>query len=85
MADGNLEPRVAVLEQIALDTQRALDRMERRFDGLETRLETRFGALERRIEALDKREHTNFLWLLAIMLGGYASMFATMAHGFKWI
>lgn len=71
MADGNstpnLEPRVAVLEQIAADTRDALAR------------------IERRIEALDKRQHTDFLWLLAIFLSGYASMLGVMARGFKWI
>ena len=74
----NLEPRVAVLEQIALDTQRALDRIERRFDVFEGRIETRIVALER-------RQHTDFLWVLAIMLGGYAGMLGAMARGFHWI
>jgi len=74
----NLEPRVAVLEQIALDTQRALDRIEKRLNVFEERI-------DRRLETLDRRQHTDFLWMLAIMLGGYAGMLASMAHGFKWI
>ena len=74
MADGNLEPRVAVLEQIAADTR----------DGL--------ARIERRLEALEKRQHTDFLALLTIMLsgfvamlGGFAGVLGVMAHGFKWI
>lgn len=70
----NLEPRVAVLEQIAADTRSALARIEHRLD------------------ALDKRQHTDFLALLTIMLsgfvamlGGFAGLFGVMAHGFKWI
>lgn len=41
--------------------------------------------IERRLDALDKRQHTDFLWLLAIFLGGYASMLGVMSRGFKWI
>lgn len=70
----NLEPRVAVLEQIAADTRGALDR------------------IDRRLEALEKRQHTDFLALLTIMLsgfvamlGGFAGTLGVMAHGFKWI
>jgi hypothetical protein len=107
MADGNstpnLEPRVAVLEQIAADTRDALIRIEHRFDTTDKRIEavgaqfeTRFNAferwydgrldsLERRFEALDKRQHTNLLWLLTGYLAGYAGMLGVMAHGFHWI
>lgn len=70
----NLEPRVAVLEQIATDTRSALERIERRLD------------------AFEKRQHTDFLALLTIMLsgfvgmlGGFAGMLGAMAHGFHWI
>jgi len=40
--------------------------------------------IERRIEALEKRQHTDFLWMLGIMLTGFSVMFGVMAHGFKW-
>ena len=70
----NLEPRVAVLEQIAADMRDALAR------------------IERRLEALDKRQHTDFLWLVSLIIGGWATTFAgfagvlgVLAHGFKWI
>jgi hypothetical protein len=63
----SLEPRVAVLEHIAAETVRALDR------------------LERRLEALDKRHHTDFLWMLSLQLGSLAALLGVMAHGFKWL
>ena len=114
MPDGNptpnLEPRVAVLEQIAVETRDALlridrrldaiehdvkpalarlegrfDSMESRFSSLERHFDARFGSLERRMDTLERRQHTDFIALLTIMLGGYASMLGVMAHGFHWI
>lgn len=106
MPDGNstpnLEPRVAVLEQIAVETRDALLRIDRRLDGIERDIkpllglpqsyldlgrhcDARFDSLERRMDALERRQHTDFIALLTVMLGGYASMLGVMAHGFHWI
>lgn len=41
-AAPSLEPRVAVLEQIARDTLRTLERFDRRFETLEARMDRHF-------------------------------------------
>jgi hypothetical protein len=74
----------------------AIDRIERhfdkRFDGLEhridlidERIEKRFASFEQRIEVLGTRHHTDFLWLITVLLGGAVGLLGVMAHGFKWI
>ena len=88
MADPNIpniDARVAVLERIASDTRELLA-------DLRSEMRQGFDRIDRRMEALGKRQHSDFLWLLTIMLGGYASTLAgfagvlgVMAHGFKWI
>jgi hypothetical protein len=76
-----MESRVAVLEQIARTTTAALERLDRRFD-----------AVERRMDALATEQRADFRWLLGIMLGGFsamlggfAAMLGVMAHGFHWL
>jgi hypothetical protein len=69
-----MESRVAVLEQIARDTARALDRIERRMDGL-----------DRRIDTLAHEHHAEFRWLLGMILGTTGAMLGVMAHGFHWL
>jgi len=78
---GDMESRVAVLEEIARNLAAGQDRMERRFD-----------AFERRLDTLSARHHADFRWLLGIMLGGFGAMFGgfaamlgVMAHGFHWL
>lgn len=79
MAD--LEPRVAVLEQIARDTRDMLARMEGRFDRIETRLD--------RIEA---RQGEDFRFLVrliitqgVLMIGGFAAVLGVIARAQHWI
>lgn len=72
MADT--ESRLAVLEQIARDTQRALERIEHRLD-----------LMEQRTENLGNREDRHFLWLLSFQIAGFAALLGVMAHGFNWI
>ena len=78
---GEMESRVAVLEQIARGTSASLERLERRFD-----------AVDRRFDALTAEHRGDFRWLLGIMLGGFGmtlggfgAMLGVMAHGFHWL
>ena len=85
---GEMESRVAVLEQIARGTSASLERLERRFDGVERRFEAvdrRFDAMDRRFDALAAEHRGDFRWLLGIMLGGFGAMLGVMAHGFHWL
>jgi hypothetical protein len=79
--DSGMEARVAVLEHIAQTTAAAIDRIERRLEGL-----------ERRIDAVNSEQRADYRWLLGIMLGGFATMLGgfagllgVMAHGFHWL
>ncbi len=70
----SMEARVAVLEQIARTTSGALERIERRLD-----------SVDRRIDAVVTDQRADFRWLLGIMLGGFGAMLGVMAHGFHWL
>ncbi len=76
-----MESRVAVLEQIARNTAATLERIERRFD-----------MLDRRIDMLTARQQADFRWLLGVRFGGFSATIAgfaatlgEMAHGFHWL
>ncbi|MGA8194420.1 MAG: hypothetical protein WB902_13715 [Acetobacteraceae bacterium] len=69
-----MEARVAVLEQIARTTSAALERIERRLD-----------SMDRRIDVVVTDQRADFRWLLGVMLGGFGAMLGVMAHGFHWL
>jgi hypothetical protein len=78
---ASMEARVAVLEQIARTTSAALERIERRLD-----------SMDQRIDAIVSDQRADFRWLLGIMLGGFTAMLGgfgamlgVMAHGFHWL
>jgi hypothetical protein len=70
----SMEARVAVLEQIARTTTAALERIERRLD-----------SMDRRIDTVVTDQRADFRWLLGAMLGGFGAMLGVMAHGFHWL
>ena len=78
---ADMESRVVVLEQIARTTSASLERIERRFD-----------AVERRMDMLAANQQADFRRLIGIMLGGFGTMLGAycalhgvMAHGFHWL
>jgi len=78
---SDLESRVAVLEQIARTTTAVLERLERRFD-----------AADQRMDSIIREQRADFRWLLGVMLGGFTAMLGgfgamlgVMAHGFHWL
>jgi hypothetical protein len=78
---GSMDARVAVLEQIARTTAATLERMERRLD-----------SMDRRIDTVIADQRADFRWLLGVMLGGFGvmlggfgAMLGVMAHGFHWL
>jgi len=73
-----IEARVAVLEQIALSTEQALKELRADIRQLGDRQDRYF-------QALLTRQDRQFLWLLSIMLGSWATLLGVMAHGFHWI
>jgi hypothetical protein len=72
--DVPMEARVAVLEQIAKNTEKVLERLDARMDRLESRM-----------ERVEDRQSSDFKWLLAFGMGSTGFLFATMAHGFHWL
>jgi hypothetical protein len=80
--------RVAVLQQITRTTVARLERIERRFNGVDRRLEAfdrRFEGLDCRIDALTMTHRADFRWLLEILVGGFGAMLGVMANGFRWL
>ena len=81
MTAADLPARVAMLEEIARGIKAVLERIERRLDGIDLRLDW-----------FSREHNAQFRWLLGIMLGGFALTFsafagllAVMAHGFHWL
>lgn len=50
-----------------------------------TRVETAMESLVHDVREIKSDIKSDFRWLLGIILGGNAGMFALMAHGFHWI
>jgi len=91
----DIDRRVAVLEQIAADTREVLQDIRAELRGLREDTNREIGGLRaeigglrtdmnRRFEANEARQWSNFRWLLGVMLGGYAGLFALIAHGLHW-
>lgn len=49
-----------------------------------TMVETALEVLVRDVGEMKKDMKSDFRWLLGIIVGGNAGLFALMAHGFKW-
>jgi len=64
---------MAVLKQIASNTQAMLERMDHRLDRMESRL-----------DRVEDRLWSNFLWLLGTGIAAFGALFAAMGHGFHW-
>ena len=78
-ADGgrypsDMESRVAVLEQIARSTTAALERLERRFD-----------TMDQRMDSVMREQRADFRWLLGLILAQTGALLGVMAHGFHWL
>ena len=73
--------RVAVLEEIARHTAETLDRIDRRLDALDQRLDSRLEALERRIMDVDRRFDTR----LDAMDRRIAGLDQRMDTHFRWL
>jgi hypothetical protein len=71
---SDMESRVAVLEQIARTTTAGLERLERRFD-----------TLDQRMDSFMREQRADFRWLLGIILGSSGALLGVMAHGFRWL
>jgi tetrahydromethanopterin S-methyltransferase subunit G len=114
---GDMEARVAVLEQLARVTAASLERIELRLDTglthaddrmdrIERRLDTaltqaddrmnrtddRMARIERRLDMLWGDQHSDFRWLLGMLVAGTGTILAcllgllgVMAHGFHWL
>lgn len=73
-AISDLAPRVAVLEEIARGLKVAIDRMDRRFDALESAQRSDFRWL---LGAM--------IGGFSATLAGFAAVLGVLAHGFHWI
>jgi hypothetical protein len=71
---GDMEARVAVLEQIARTTAASLERIERRMD-----------TIDRCFVGLAAEQRSDFRWLLGMMLGTTGTLLGVMARGFHWL
>jgi hypothetical protein len=86
---GDMENRVAVLEQIAATIVASMERIERRMDGFDHRMESierrldlfdrRMDSFDRRRDMLGARHHNDFKWILSIMFAGFSATLAGFA------
>ena len=54
------------------------------FESRMTRVETALEEVGKDVAEMKKDMRSDFRWLLGIIVGGNAGLFALMAHGFKW-
>jgi hypothetical protein len=73
--------RLKLLEHHVTTTAATLERMEKRLDRIDTRMDT-----------IEANQRSDFRWLVGIMLGGFAmtiggfaGTLAVIAHGFHWL
>ncbi len=89
---GDMESRVAVLEQIARTTTEGLAQIVRGMEAQRAEFRTMQDRLERRMDLLAADQRADFRWLLGVMLAGFTTllgafgaMLGVMAHGFHWL
>jgi hypothetical protein len=80
-ATNDQPSRVAVLEEIAGATKAAIDRLDRRIETVERRLD----GIAAELRDVRNRQDRDFRWLIGLYLAGYASLLGVMAHGFHWL
>jgi hypothetical protein len=80
----DLDRRVAVLEQIAADTRDALREIRDDIRALRVEMRQGFdnarGDMTRGFDRLADRDWITFLWLLGVMLAGYAGLFTALHY-----
>jgi hypothetical protein len=69
-----------------------MDRIERRLDTGLTHADSRMDRIDRQLDMLWGEQHSDFRWLLGIMIAGTGTILAcmlgllgVMAHGFHWL
>jgi hypothetical protein len=89
---GDMEARVALLEQLARVTAASLERIERRLDtglmhadGRMDRMDDRMDRLDGRMDRIDRRldmlwgaQRSDFRWLLGMMVAGTGTILASL-------
>jgi hypothetical protein len=65
-------------------TQMIITKYDLMYEQRMTRVETAIENLSGDVKEIKKDIKMDFRWLLAIILGSNAGLFALMAHGFKW-
>lgn len=78
-ATDDLPTRVALLEQTVRGTAATLERIERRLDVMDTRLEARFASVDTRIAGLQVEGATNFRFLVTLQVGIFGLTLTTFA------
>ncbi len=89
---NDLPSRVVVLEEIARGTRAALERIERRLDIMDGRIESVRSELHTGLAAVRAEHRADFRWLPGVMIAGYGTLLGfgvgalgVMAHGFHWL
>jgi hypothetical protein len=87
----DLPTRVAVLEQIARNTERTLGEMRAEFADVRTEMRAGFADMRAEFRAVRAEAKSDYRWLIGIMLGGFAltiggfvSMAGLIGRGFHW-
>jgi uncharacterized coiled-coil protein SlyX len=81
---SSMEARVAVLEEIARNTAKVLERIEATMVRMDDRMAKMDERFDKRMTRLEDRQRADFKWLLGTQLGIATFIFATLAHGFHW-
>lgn len=88
----DVDRRVAILEQIAADTQRTLAELRAEIRGLRTEIGGVRGEIaglraeiDGKFDSLRAELNRQFRWLIGIWFTSLGAVLAVMAHGFHWL
>jgi len=91
-ADDRMDRLERRLDMGLAQTNDHMDRIERRLDMGLAHADSRMDRIDRQLDMLSGDQHSDFRWLLGIMIAGTGTIFGcllgllgVMAHGFHWL
>ena len=79
--------RISLLEQSNLHIQQSLERMEKRFDKIDSKLEKMDCKIDANFAYLNDKIDSRFMWMLITYFGGFAGTFGALvfSHLQHWL
>ena len=82
--DQILEDKDYQTQVIVMQLKSGIETLSARMSRMEASIDNLAGTVTTGLEKVNDRMWTNMYWIMGILLGGFAGMFAIIAHGFHW-